>query len=144
MNRQRKKLMHSEPTVLDTALDAGLINESAKIDWHSVSEAEASSFGLALGLYRDVAHTCEKRRVAWGTAVGGVISMSVIAISCLLIGTGPWFAISVVVCSQLVRALWLYLKAYQSSRDVRMLGDQALDVVKELATIHPAGDPLGD
>lgn len=135
----------SEPVIhdVDIAVDARLVDEASQVDWHAVSTAEASSFGLALGLYRDVVHTHEKRRVAWGTATGGVISMSVLAIACLLCGTGPWFALSVVVATQMVRALWLYLKVHQSSRDVQALEGQAVDVARELAAIHPAGDPLG-
>ena len=132
-------MTRSEPVIhdVDINIDARLVDEAGAVDWHRVSEEEASSFGLALGMYRDVVHTHEKRRVAWGTATGGVISMSVLSLACLLCGTGPWFALSVVLGSQAIRALWLYLKAHQSSRDVKMLEEQAIDVAKELACRHP-------
>lgn len=123
---------------VDVAVDALMMDEAAKVDWHKVTEAEATSFGLAMGLYRDVSHSKQHRRVAWGTATGGVISMSVLSLACLLIGTGPWFALSVVLGSQAIRALWLYLKAYQASRDVKFMEQQALEVIRELAAAHPA------
>jgi len=133
---------HSEPVIhdVDIEVDARVVDEASKVDWHSVSEAEASSFGLALGLYRDVVHTHEKRRVAWGTAVGGNISMCVLAIACLVCGTSPWFALAVVAATQTCRALWLYLKVHQSARDVRALEQQAIDVARELACLHPTQD----
>jgi hypothetical protein len=133
-------MIRSEPTIhdVDVAVDARIADETAAVDWDAVTTSEASAFGLALGLYRDVLHTYEKRRVAWGTATGGVISMSVLALACILMHAGPWFALSVVLGTQTLRALWLYLKAHQSRRDVKALEEQALDYAKELAAIHPS------
>ena len=129
----------SEPTVhdVDIAVDARIVDETAKVDWDSVTTPEASGFGLCLGLYRDVIHTYEKRRVAWNTALGGVLSISVMALVCFFWGLGPGTALTAIVGSQLGRTLWLYWKAHQSLRDVQDLEAQAIDYAKDLAKNHP-------
>src|SRR5579875_3124364 len=110
--RRSPTVNSSEATIhdVDVQIDALMTDEGARVDWHQVTEAEASGFGLALALYRDVVHTYQNRRTAWGTATGGVISMAVLALACILVGAGPWFALSVILGTQAIRALWLYLK----------------------------------
>jgi len=123
---------------VDIEVDALMMDEAARVDWHKLTEAEAAGFGLAMGLYRDVSHSHQYRRMAWGTATGGVISMSVLVGACLLFGSGPWFALSVVIGTQALRALWLYWKAHQARQDVRFMEQQALQVIRELAAAHPS------
>lgn len=130
----------SEPTIhdVDIEVDARIADETSQVDWDAVTTSEATAFGLALGMYRDVVHTYEKRRVAWGTATGGVISMCVLALACLLLRTGPLFALSIVLATQAMRALWLFWKSVQSKQDVKLLEGQAMEVALDLARLHPA------
>ena len=123
---------------MDIQVDALMMDEASRVNWHALSEGEAASFGLAMGLLRDVSHTHQQRRVAWGTATGGVISMTVLALACLVFGSGPWFALSVVIGTQAIRALVLYWRTHQASRDVKFVEQQALEVIRELAAAHPA------
>jgi hypothetical protein len=117
--------------------DDMIAKETDNIDWHAVSEAEGASFGLALGIHRDALHVYEKRYVAWGTVVGGVISMAVLSLVALLAGAGPAFALKLVIVTQVVRALWLLWKTYHCGKDVLGLGQQAIDFAHELAQRHP-------
>lgn len=64
--------------------------------------------------------------------------MAVLTVACLLCHCSPWFTLSVVIGTQAIRALWLYLKAHQASRDVKVFEHQAHDILKELAKAHPA------
>ena len=129
--------MTTSMTDVDIQVDALMMDEAARVNWHALNEAEAASFGLAMGLLRDVSHTHQQRRVAWGTATGGVISMSVLALACMAFGAGPWFALGVVIGTQAIRALVLYLKAHRAAQDVKFVEQQALEVIRELAAAHP-------
>jgi hypothetical protein len=120
-----------------STVDDNVASEATNIDWHMVTEAEAASFGLALGLYRDIQQVYEKRRVAWGTALGGVVSMCVLILTAHFVGAGPRFALSIVVASQTIRVLWLWWKAQQSKQDVKALETQALELAHELSQQHP-------
>lgn len=127
-----------------STFDDRLEAEASKVNWHKVTEAETASFGLALGICRDARTDHCQRRIAWGTATGGVISASVLALCCLFLNVGTGFTVSVIIASQAARVLWLYLKAHRASRDIGVFEQQTIDVAKELATLHPVNsDPLG-
>jgi hypothetical protein len=123
---------------VDVDVDTLMTDEASKVDWHQVKEEEAASFGLALALYRDVYHSHLLRRNAWGTATGGVISASVLSLVAWLCGASGWFALAIVIGTQLIRALWLYRKAYVAAQIVGQFEQQAVDVLRELAQLHPA------
>ena len=134
--------MPSEPTVEldpDTTSDVVAIAAS-RIDWYAVTEAEAAAFGKALGQHRAASYLYEKRRVAWGTALGGTLGMAVLAVACVAVRSSPWFALSVVVVSQTLRTLWLYWQTLRVSRGVTLLERQVVDVARQLVELHPHGD----
>jgi hypothetical protein len=119
--------------------DSVVLDTMAKVDWHAVTEGEAASFGLALGLYREQAEVHQNRHVAWGTSAGGVISMSVLTCVCLtVIGANPAITLAAVIAAQVIRAGWLYHKVVAAGTDVRALRDQVIDVTKRIAELHPA------
>lgn len=122
---------------IDTDIDRRIAGEVANVDWHTVSEAEGASFGLALGLYRDVLHSYEKRRVAWGTATGGVISLTAMCLLGLAVHAPPLFILTLIIVTQTARALWLFYKTRQSAGDVGLLEQQAVDSARLLADAHP-------
>ena len=133
--------MASEVTVEAMDIDHEMAEAAAQVDWHKVTEAEAASFGLAVSFYREVVQAWLLRRAQWGTAVGGVISMAVLSIVCMLCHTSGWFALMVIIGSQVVRALWLYLKSYRAARVCGQFEQQCIDVVGELAQLHPYQEP---
>jgi hypothetical protein len=128
---QHSELQHSK--YIDSRLDEA----AAGIDWHAVSQEEAARFGLSLGLYRDVLQAHQKRYVAYGTAAGGVISMTVLVTAAQLVGASPLFGLAIVVTSQTFRAFWLWWKAKQSGRDADALGWDAVFTARNLALDHP-------
>jgi hypothetical protein len=120
----------------DTTFNDVLEAEAAGVDWHQLTETEVAEFGLALGVYRELSNVQNARYVAWGTAAGSAISVSVLALACSLCHANTW-TVAAIIVSQTVRALWLYLKAHRSIHDSREMEQQAIDVVKELALLHP-------
>jgi hypothetical protein len=140
MSQQRDKQMNrGEPVTHDVDLvDARIMDETSTVDWHAVSESEAASFGLSLGLYRDQVHVYEKRRVAWGTGTGSVLSISAMAAVAMLTHAGGWFAVSLIIFTQAFRAGWLYWKMRQSEKDIKLVQDSAIDNARHLAGLHPA------
>lgn len=137
--RRSNQMNRGESDVSDVDLiDARIMDETSAVDWDSVTEGEAASFGLALGLYRDQAHVQEKRHTAAGTATGGAISISVMALVGSLFNLPMGTVVIAIVASQMLRALVLCYNERKSRKDAKLMEDQALDVAKRLAALHPA------
>ena len=130
-------MINSETIVNNACRDEVMADETSRVDWHQITEQEGVTFGIAVSLYNDVVQTYEKRRTAWATATGGVISMSVLAIFCALCHTNPWITVGVIVGTQALRTLWLYRNVYLAAQDTKMMERQAIEVVRELAALHP-------
>lgn len=121
-------------------VDQTILKEVDAVNWSTVSEADAASFGLAVGFFRDSNRVCQLRRTAWGTAVGGVVSSSVLAILALALGAGPWFALNLVMVHQTIRAAVLWWRSRQALKQRAAIEQQALEVAKDLAQRYPAQD----
>lgn len=121
----------------DIDIDARVVDETSQVDWQHVTEAEGSSFGLTLGLYRDALHSYEKRRVAWGTAVGSVVSLSVLFLVASFAGLDKTWTAAIILGSQFLRSTLLFRNAQNCSRVVVERERCALDAARELATRHP-------
>lgn len=121
-------------------VDERIMKEVDAVDWKKVSEKEAASFGLAVGFFRDSVQAWKQLRTAWGTCVGSVITMSVLALICILAGTGPGFALALIITHQAVRAAVLWWKARQAQRVVEETERQAVNTATELAAMYPGAD----
>jgi hypothetical protein len=121
----------------DIDIDARMVDETSQVDWHQVTEAEGSSFGLALGLYRDALHSYEKRRIAWGTAVGSVVSLSVLFIVASFAGLDKTWTAAIILGSQFLRSALLFRNTQNSFRVLREQERGALEAARELASRHP-------
>jgi len=118
-------------------IDSEVLEEAQKVDWHSVSEPEAVSFGLAMGYHREAQQQYVQRRVAFYTVFGGVINIAVMSIVGVVLLHDTIVALGGIACSQLGRLGWLWWKQKQSERAAEAIFQQALDVTKQLAQFHP-------
>lgn len=122
----------------DEVLDEQILKEVDSVDWHNVSEADAAGFGLAVGFFRDSNHLCQLRRAAMGAALGGVLSMSVLASFGLLMGASAGFILGLIIVHQLVRTTILWWKSRQAFKMHGEIEQQAIQAARELASKHPA------
>lgn len=107
------------------------------IDWHAIDSREATELGLALGMLRDSATDYDMRRVAWGTAAGGLIGATIMALLALVTCRSPAFALALVVGTQLARATHLWWKARSTRSVVRHMEADAAAVIDRLLQKHP-------
>lgn len=121
-------------------IDDEILKELDSVDWHAVSQPDAASFGLSIGFFRDSNEACRLRKTALGTALGGVISTSVLAIVALLLGAGPWFALNLVMVHQVIRAAVLWWRARQTQKEREVIRQQAVDTAKRLVERYPLKD----
>lgn len=121
-------------------VDEQILKEVDNVDWHSVSEPEAASFGLSIGFFRDSNHACQLRKAALGTALGGMLSTSVLAILALLMGAGPAFALCLVLVHQLLRSAVLSWRSHQAKKQHAEIQQQAIATARRLAERYPARD----
>lgn len=122
----------------DELIDSLITHETSAVDWHQVPENVVAGFGLSLGLFRDSAHVHQQRRVAWGTTVGGIISMALLCVACMVTGTSGWVTAGLIVVHQALRSGFLFWKMKNSEKDMELLQEQAVDYAKHLAEKYPA------
>ena len=118
-------------------VDSLIMQETSKVDWHQVPGNVAAGFGLSVGLFRDSVNVKQQRRIAWGTTIGGIVSMSVLAVTCMVTGTSGWFAVGLILIHQSLRSAFLFWKMKQSEKDMEELQEQAIDYAKHLAETYP-------
>lgn len=109
----------------------------ARIDWDKVAQSEAAELGLSLGILRDAGQAHALRWAAWGTAVGGALSTSVLALVALRASHQASTALAVVMCAQAVRGMLLWWKQAQAQRLVSFMEKDVIDTAKLLALKHP-------
>ena len=113
-------------------IDAKIIKQLNGVNWHEVSEADAASFGLSVGFFRDAQHAWKLHRAACGCAAGGVISSAVLALVCLYAGMTPSFTLALVLIHQVVRTIVLWFRARQAQKVVAETQQQAVDTATNL------------
>lgn len=130
-----------EPDAADIDFaDAVLMDRISGIDWHGVTEQEASQFGLSLGFYRDAVHIKEQRDMAWKTMVMSVISMSAIALVLSFLKADPQYILIAIIATQMVRMMLLYHKALKTKRSVIACEEDVVERAALLAEAHPKKD----
>ena len=127
-----------EPVMHDVDLvDARVMDKMAAIDWRKLEEKESASFGLVLGLYRDAVHSADERRVACGTAAGGVIAISVLCALAIALGASAGFVALLIIGHQTARTAILWFKWRKANKYAAQVEDELVDVAQELGKAHP-------
>jgi len=80
---------------------------------------------LAIDIADAALHAYEKRRVAWGTALGGVISVAMMTVLGVLVGASGYFIAGLIVTTQVFRTLWLGYKAFRAGQECDRLQCEA-------------------
>lgn len=122
------------------SVDETIMKEVDSVDWHSVPEAEAASFGLAVGFFRDSNHVCQLRRAAAGTALGSIISMAVMTILAVLMRADAVFILCLILIHQSIRAGVLGWRSRQAMKEHRAIELQAIETARSLAERYPLRD----
>ena len=123
---------------LEPDIDDKIMKEVSSVDWHRVTAGDASRFGLAVGFFRDAVTAWKQHQAAWFCAVGGVISSAVLASACLIAGTGPTFALQLILTHQVLRTLLLWWKARTAQKFVIETEKHAIDSAQSLTQAYPA------
>lgn len=119
-----------------------LPEELESIDWNVVPEREAKSCNLAVNFFKESYLTFQLRRTALGTALGGVLSMTVLAILAVVFGANPWFVLSLIIVHQALRTVVLAWRSYQARRQHVEIEQQAILTTRMLAERYPAKDAV--
>lgn len=114
-------------------LNKKLTKELDNIEWHDVPEADAKSFCF----FRDSLAVHKLRRTAWETAIRGALTSIVLAAICLLIGSGPGFALGLIIVHQVLRTLVLWRNVRKSEQEIVTLEQQVIVLARELVSVHP-------
>lgn len=123
-----------------TSVDAAVMKELDSVDWHSVPEAEAARFGLAVGFFRDSNHACQLRRTALGTALGSVLSMTVLTILAMLLGADAQFILPLLLVHQAIRCFVLFWRSRQATKEHTEIERQAVETARSLAERYPTNN----
>lgn len=98
---------------------------------------ERRSFNLALEFLENAERDLELRRSAFGTALGSVISSSVLVILALLMGASVHFALGLVLVHQSLRTAVLWWHSHKALTQYAEIEKQTTNTAEHLAKQYP-------
>ena len=138
MIKLSKLTLQSEPVIHDVNIvDALVMDEMTNVDWTKVSQDEAVSFGLSLGLYRDQMAAAGGTRIAWKTAVSFMLSVAIMISLLGLMGVAPKDILVTIIFTMLIRCGILWYNMAKAEKQVQGFEDEIRAIAARLAKLHP-------
>ena len=117
-----------------------LLKEVENVNWEAVPSFEVDSANLAIDFFKESDLTRQLRQVALGTALGGVLSTSVLAILALLMGASVQFTLGLILVHQALRAGILWWHSRKATSQYVEIEKQTISTAERLAKQYPVED----